>query len=105
MIQRYAAVTGRYAIGKMAALAERGDRVQVTRDAGGWNSQFDVPEWSIEAVLYCDDPDNPQDPETYWTLGVGHDNTNPWMGASLSFRTKHVLQIEYVNTRPEILIR
>lgn len=104
-MDRYGKTTGVEAIAKMIDIAAKNQRVQVTRDLHGSALYNDDPEWSIDAVLYCDDPENPHDPDTYWTLSVGHDGTNPWMGASLSFRTKHVREISYANTRPDLIIR
>ena len=78
------------AIAKMTELAEKKQRVRVER-----NIEYDLtsPEWTIEGVLYCDDPDNPADPKTCWIVSLGWDNVMPWDGASVTFTTDNVVRL------------
>ena len=86
------------AIAKMTELAEKKQRVTVERDESTYPNWailgFSAPQWSIEGVLYCDDPDNPADPETCWIVSFGWDNVMPWDGASVTFKTANVVRLD-----------
>ena len=83
------------AIAKMTELAEKKQRVTVERDESNNLARlgFSAPQWSIEGVLICDDPDNPADPKTCWIVSLGWDNVMPWDGASVTFTTDNVVRL------------
>ena len=90
----------------MAALADQAQRVVVTEDAVSNSpySTYSAVEWNITEVLYCDDPDNPFNPSTVWFVSIGHDDVNPWTGGGITFRTRDVVSIEFINTCPHITV-
>ena len=95
------------AIAKMTELAEKKQRVTVERDESNNLARlgFSAPQWSIEGVLICDDPDNPAHPETVWVAGLGWDNVRPWDGASVTFTTANVVRLDDRGSTLYVIVR